>query len=250
MRLSPFTFPSPDRPFLDQHVESPQSWNPYSYVRNNPLRFVDPTGQYIGSCTSDVKDCDKQLAAFEAARQGLLNSKSTPASIRRAVGAYGNPGEDNGVNLSITKVVDPKNRDVKGDVGAQEGTGGFRFDGTTFTPATQVRLQTGLTGTDLQSVLIHEGIHTADRADFVGSLKYEVLPGTDPKNPGIPDYRQTWNAGLNITREQAERNAYGIENVFLRSVGIPEIDINRQLAKPPYKGSDMQQRLFPSMPNK
>ena len=38
-------FTSPDRPFLDQHASDPQSWNLYSYVRNNPLRFVDPTGQ-------------------------------------------------------------------------------------------------------------------------------------------------------------------------------------------------------------
>ena len=37
-------FTSPDRPQVDQHAEDPQSWNLYSYVRNNPLRFVDPTG--------------------------------------------------------------------------------------------------------------------------------------------------------------------------------------------------------------
>ena len=29
---------------LDQFSGDPQSWNLYGYVRNNPLRFVDPTG--------------------------------------------------------------------------------------------------------------------------------------------------------------------------------------------------------------
>lgn len=36
---------TPDKPFADQHEENPQSWSLYTYVRNNPLRFVDDTGQ-------------------------------------------------------------------------------------------------------------------------------------------------------------------------------------------------------------
>lgn len=38
---------SPDKPFADQHVANPQSWNLYSYTRNNPLRFVDEDGQIV-----------------------------------------------------------------------------------------------------------------------------------------------------------------------------------------------------------
>ena len=33
-------FMSPDKPFADQKPEDPQSWNLFSYVRNNPLRWV------------------------------------------------------------------------------------------------------------------------------------------------------------------------------------------------------------------
>lgn len=38
-------FTSPDEPLADQHPEGPRSWNLYSYVRNNPLRLIDPTGR-------------------------------------------------------------------------------------------------------------------------------------------------------------------------------------------------------------
>lgn len=40
-------FTSPDRPFADQHVGDPQSWNLYSYGRNNPLNYTDPTGKWV-----------------------------------------------------------------------------------------------------------------------------------------------------------------------------------------------------------
>jgi RHS repeat-associated protein len=38
-------FTSPDAPLLDQTAVSPQSWNLYQYVRNNPLLFIDPSGR-------------------------------------------------------------------------------------------------------------------------------------------------------------------------------------------------------------
>jgi RHS repeat-associated protein len=38
-------FSSPDKPIIDQDVADPQSWNLYGYVRNNPLRYRDPTGR-------------------------------------------------------------------------------------------------------------------------------------------------------------------------------------------------------------
>lgn len=38
-------FTSADAPFADQQAGDPQSWNLFSYARNNPFRFVDPTGR-------------------------------------------------------------------------------------------------------------------------------------------------------------------------------------------------------------
>jgi RHS repeat-associated protein len=38
-------FTSPDIPLWDQHTVDPQSWNLYSHVRNNPLKFTDPNGR-------------------------------------------------------------------------------------------------------------------------------------------------------------------------------------------------------------
>jgi hypothetical protein len=43
--LSRFT--SPDAPFADQIEDDGQSWNLYTYGRNNPLMYTDPTGLWI-----------------------------------------------------------------------------------------------------------------------------------------------------------------------------------------------------------
>jgi RHS repeat-associated protein len=40
-------FTSPDIPLIDQNPENPESWNLYVYVRNNPIKYVDPTGTVI-----------------------------------------------------------------------------------------------------------------------------------------------------------------------------------------------------------
>jgi RHS repeat-associated protein len=61
-------FTSPDKPFADQHPVDPQSWNLYSYTRNNPLKFVDIAGRYI-----------VVAAGYEAARQYISTAVRSPS---------------------------------------------------------------------------------------------------------------------------------------------------------------------------
>jgi RHS repeat-associated protein len=51
-------FITPDPLMSSGHPYDPQSWNRYTYVLNNPLRYTDPTGLYtFGSCNGDKDTC-------------------------------------------------------------------------------------------------------------------------------------------------------------------------------------------------
>jgi len=43
-------FTSPDSGNLGVHLSDPQTWNMYAYVRNNPLKYVDPNGTDVRIC--------------------------------------------------------------------------------------------------------------------------------------------------------------------------------------------------------
>ena len=60
-------FTSPDSPLLDQFVDAPQSWNLYSYGRNNPLRYVDRTGEAVELVGSE----DERRKQLEGLKQAV-----------------------------------------------------------------------------------------------------------------------------------------------------------------------------------
>ncbi|MBL8239731.1 MAG: RHS repeat-associated core domain-containing protein [Bryobacterales bacterium] len=74
-------FTSADAPFADQHPSDPQSWNLYSYVRNNPLRYTDPTGH----CLYSGADCFQYL--FGAAKAVANIPSNTATLINRGINA-------------------------------------------------------------------------------------------------------------------------------------------------------------------
>ncbi len=68
-------FTSPDVPLADQWETEPQSWNLYSYVRSNPLRFNDPTGRECVSLDNGTVGDDGQGKMCQAVLDANKNKK-------------------------------------------------------------------------------------------------------------------------------------------------------------------------------
>jgi RHS repeat-associated protein len=96
-------FTSPDKPIMDQHIGEPQSWNLYVYARNNPLRYVDATGEAI-ELLGDEEQRKKELELLqrsmksdEAAARLYINEVKDGDSTRYFVGIKGDVGEFKGL---------------------------------------------------------------------------------------------------------------------------------------------------------
>ncbi len=84
-------FTSPDEPFADQDEYDPQSWNLYTYVRNNPLRLVDPTGQ----SAEDEQEQEKK-------KKKGGNCLDNGACYNPKTGQYEIPGENGRTYVNVT----------------------------------------------------------------------------------------------------------------------------------------------------
>ncbi len=186
-------FMSPDP--LGGGRRDPQTLNKYAFSRNNPLRFIDPTGLYVvdAKCAQDKK-CAPEAARFEKARQQDLKSKD-PA-VRSAAAAYGDPGKANGVSVNFA---DKKAVEATCGSGASGCTaGGFTADANgKVSPDVKVLLQSGLDNTELQRNTAHEGSHVEDDLNFINSFDLQSL---------------SFDSAANFTRYDTEFKAYAIGN--------------------------------------
>jgi RHS repeat-associated protein len=101
-------FLGPDQPMIDQGPADPQSWNLYSYVRNNPLKYIDPTGRdciYSGSFDSKGTvsvqrgNCSRNGGTFV---DGTVDTDSLTYNVRKKTLGYRySTGSDGGIGAGV-----------------------------------------------------------------------------------------------------------------------------------------------------
>src|SRR5712692_8078566 len=68
----------------NERLFDPQQFNLYGYVRNNPLKFVDPTGMIL-TISGDTEEAEKQLARIlgvdDAAKRITYDKKTNTITV-------------------------------------------------------------------------------------------------------------------------------------------------------------------------
>jgi hypothetical protein len=150
---------------MKQRLVDPQQWNMYAYVRNNPLRFVDPTGMYVVNCKG-LRKCEVAADDFERNRQKDLNSKDK--KVRDAAAAWGNRGEDNAIKVTFETAAQLQAENhgnaTNGSVQVEKAADGQIHINATFSES--------LSGKDLQRTIAHEGSHIEDEVRFLTSFDF------------------------------------------------------------------------------
>jgi RHS repeat-associated protein len=200
---------------IKQKLRDPQQWNMYSYARNNPLRFTDPTGQYV--CNGNKDQCAQIKAGYDAATKALAAADPKSAQAKQltsVLGVLGEPGKANGVAVTFGKLdtgtpAQTSTQTTTDLLGANHTTTTIKFDLQQLNP--DVRLTSGHPleplGNDTGAALVHEGTHGRD----------DLAQGHDPQSKAEA-----------LT---TERNAYRNEGYVYDLLGVPSF-LNPSLTAP------------------
>jgi RHS repeat-associated protein len=245
-------FTSPDPLLSSGRPWDPQSWNRYSYVLNNPLRYTDPLGLYVwdGSLGGDTTDDEvrKNYAKKQANQiigrrndiRGALaaGAKINNAGVQAAIAAYGTEGKANGVAVAMGK--------LSGNTAAQVGPGNPPMlaspDGQSVTANMIVTFDfSKVSGAnDLVVNAAHEGQHMVDRQAFTAGA---LAPGAFDGPLNLTTYQTEVNAyttGAAAFRALNPNSGYSVGGQLLWNPGWAAVDrqaLDKMLAVPKPKGS-------------
>ena len=238
-------FITPDPLLSSAYPTSPQSWNRYSYVMNQPLNAIDPSGLFVWSeelggdltdaelrknqcaaaqCTADEinagkrskEEVDKIIGQRNQVREAiaylktLINSpllnQAERSRLTNAINAYGEEGEHNGVFMMAVR----EDQEFKT----------VHFFGLSLVSLGNYKNQHIM---DWSLGLLHEGQH-------------------------IEDYKNFWKGGGDLTQFEYEVNGFVTEGIgakaAMKSQGFyprsGQLPANEHLWNPSWAAADVQ----------
>jgi RHS repeat-associated protein len=222
-------FTNPDPLLSSGRIENPQTWNRFSYVLGNPLRYSDPFGLFEWDETlkddpnqSEAENARRKfhreriLASIASAKQkaqaafdaGKISQKKLD-KINNALNSYGKEGEANGVTIGEKSEV-IATRASRGDtLNAQE----IQSGSTSVKSVSRVRFDIfAINSDDLDVTIVHEGQHVVDGVEQANLLN-EALTN----NNG--DMGAALKAVSRISQYTSENNAFHTQSYYFQAIG-------------------------------
>jgi len=212
-------FNSPDPLLSSGRIRVPQSWNKYSYVLGNPLKYSDPLGLYEyadGTSEDDKKRIKKAYDKLVAARDKFKEGTKKYNEINKSIMILGKPGEANGVFIYVNNnQATPGKTDGVPTFGTDDKATGKaeNWIGINLTNSSNA------TSEGLAGVLGHEGRHAADNQSEAANLK----------GLSILQYNERKDAGLIMSHAITEVNAYRVSSYIAEAISpsnVANVSVN------------------------
>ena len=184
-------------------MHQPQSWNLYTYVRNNPVNATDPTGRYQCSGVNAAEDCaqvvDAAVDDINTARNNLPEGSPERAALDSTSALLGTRNDGNNTNIVLTD-----NPDVQAHAGTRDGVTTLTLNLTNLI---------GPESASARNMAARAGILAGSlKAEPAGTLAHEARHGVNQQARGMPTTAGQQFAG--------ELQAYYVQGVVHMGLGV------------------------------